>query len=157
MTPDGAFGTQTQNSVISFQKTYGLAETGVVDRGVWNAIQSVYYNILASLDYKFEEGGTLPYPGRVLVLGSSGDDVRALQEYLNFIANTYTDIPKVNVDGSFGEATERAVIAFNTRFDIPGAENRVTPQSWKAITDIYEDLYLGGLVREGQYPGYTIQ
>ncbi len=157
VTPDGSFGEATQNSVISFQRTYGLPTDGIVDRTVWNSIQSTYYNILASLVYEFDEGVILPFPGRVLVLGASGEDVRALQEYLNFISNTYTQIPKVNVDGSFGEATERAVIEFNRLFGIPGEENRVTAQTWNALTSIYEDLYIGGFVREGQYPGYIIE
>ena len=156
VTPDGSFGQSTLDSVISFQKTYGLTQTGVVDRAVWNSIQSTYYNILSGINYEFTEGATLPFPGRVLILGTSGEDVRALQEYLNYIANTYTEIPKINVDGSFGEATERAVIAFNNLFDIPGENTRVTAQTWNALTDIYEDLYIGGFVREGQYPGYTL-
>lgn len=154
--PDGIFGQQTEDSVLSFQRTYGLTQSGTVDRAVWNSIQSTYYNILGSLDYQFNEGATLPYPGRVLTLGASGEDVRALQEYLNFVGRTYTEIPRLNVDGSFGEATERAVIAFNRLFGIPTDENRVTVQTWDALTELYEDLYIGSRVREGQYPGYTI-
>lgn len=156
ITPDGSFGQETLDSVISFQKTYGLTESGIVDRAVWNNIQSVYYNILSSVNFNFSEGATLPYPGRVLTPGTSGEDVRALQEYLNFISNTYGEIPRINVDGSFGEATERAVIAFNTLFNIPGERNRVNAQTWRALTDIYEDLYIGRMVNEGQYPGYTV-
>ncbi|MBQ9070467.1 MAG: peptidoglycan-binding protein [Clostridia bacterium] len=157
VTPDGSFGQQTLDSVISFQKTYGLPETGIVDRAVWNAIQSTYYNILSTIDYEFMAGATLPFPGRILIQGISGEDVRALQEYLNYVSNTYTEIPKVTVDGVFGPSTEAAVIAFNRLFDIPGGENRVTAQTWRALTDIYEDLYIGSFVREGQYPGYTIE
>lgn len=157
VTPDGSFGVQTENSVISFQKTYGLEENGVVDRAVWNSIQSAYYNILSGINYEFSEGATLPYPGRVLFKGSSGEDVRALQEYLNYISNVYTEIPKITVDADFGEETEKAVIEFNRLFSIPGEEARVSAQTWRAITDIYEDLYLGSLVREGQYPGYVIE
>lgn len=156
LTPDGSFGPETQSSVISFQKTYGLDETGIVDRAVWNSIQSTYYNILSGMNYEFREGATLPYPGRVLFVGSKGEDVRALQEYLNYVSNVYTDIPKVAVDGDFGAATERAVIAFNKLFEIPGDNARVTAQTWKALTSIYEDLYIGNVVREGQYPGYVI-
>lgn len=156
LTPDGSFGESTENSVISFQQTYGLTPDGVVDRAVWNAIQNTYYNILGSLEYEFREGVTLPFPGRVLILGTTGEDVRALQEYLNYIGRTYTEIPEINVDGVFGAETERAVIAFNRLFGIPGEENRVTAQTWNAVTNIYEDLYIGNIVREGQYPGYEI-
>ena len=155
--PDGSFGTETQNSVISFQKTYGLEQNGVVDRNVWNSIQSAYYNILSGINYEFSEGVALPYPGRVLFVGESGEDVRALQEYLNYISNVYTEIPKVTADGVFGQQTETAVIAFNRLFEIPGDETRVSAQTWRALTSIYEDIYIGSFVREGQYPGYTVQ
>ena len=155
--PDGTFGTETQASVISFQKTYGLEQTGTVDRSVWNSIQSTYYNILSGINYEFREGATLPYPGRVLFIGATGEDVRALQEYLNYLSGVYTEIPKITVDGDFGDATERAVIAFNRLFDIPGDNTRVTAQTWKTLTSVYEDLYIGNIVREGQYPGYVIE
>ncbi|MBE6537768.1 MAG: spore cortex-lytic protein, partial [Ruminococcaceae bacterium] len=155
--PDGSFGQETKNSVISFQKTYGLSETGVVDRAVWNSIQSTYYNILSGVDYQFSEGVALPYPGRVLFIGAEGEDVRALQEYLNYVGNVYTEIPRITVDGVFGEDTERAVVEFNRLFEIPGEESRVTAQTWRALTSIYEDLYIGSFVREGQYPGYIIE
>ena len=157
VTPDGSFGAETENSVISFQKTYGLEESGRVDRAVWNAIQSTYYNILSGLNYEFSEGVALPYPGRVLFRGLSGEDVRALQEYLNYIRGVYTEIPAVTVDGDFGDETERAVTAFNRLFEIPGDNARVTAQTWRALTSIYEDLYIGSYVREGQYPGYTLE
>ena len=155
--PDGSFGEQTRNAVISFQKTYGLEQTGIVDRAVWNSIQSTYYNILSGVNYEFTEGATLPFSGRVLFLGESGEDVRAMQEYLNYISSVYTEIPRVEADGVFGPATESAVIAFNKIFEIPGDNRRLTAQGWRALTSIYEDLYLGRFVREGQYPGYTIE
>lgn len=154
--PDGVFGSETQNSVISFQKTYGLEPTGVVDRVVWNSIQSTYYNVLSGINYEFSEGVALPYPGRVLFKGLSGEDVRALQEYLNYIRRVYTEIPVLTPDGDFGEETEKAVIAFNRLFEIPGDDSRVSAQTWRALTSIYEDLYIGSYVREGQYPGYVI-
>ena len=155
--PDGSFGMATEDSVKSFQTYYGLVPNGIVDRGAWNAIQSVYYDILSTIDYEFREGVALPFPGRVLIKGSQGEDVRALQEYLNYISNTYNEIPKLTVDGDFGEKTEDAVVVFNTLFDIPSDKRRVTAQTWNALTDIYEDLYIGSFVREGQYPGYTLQ
>jgi peptidoglycan hydrolase-like protein with peptidoglycan-binding domain len=155
--PDGVFGPQTEESVISFQKTYGLTPNGIVTRAVWNAIQNTYYNTLGAVNYQFIEGVTLPYPGRVLALGSRGEDVRALQEYLNYIGNTYSEIPAVSVDADFGTRTEAAVVAFNRLFGIATDEKRVTAITWDAITDIYEDLYLGSLASAGQYPGYVIE
>ena len=153
---DGDFGPGTTAAVKSFQKTYGLPESGIVDRLTWDNIENVYYGILRDLDYTFREGRILPFPGRVLRIGIEGDDVRALQEYLNYISNTYTAIPKVTVDGSFGEATATAVREFKRIFGYSDENERVTPQIWNAITSIYDDLYNGNTVNENQYPGEEI-
>ena len=153
---DGAFGANTESSVLSYQKTYGFTENGVVDEVLWNSIQNTYYSLLSSIDYRFREGDTLPFPGRVLRIGIAGEDVRALQQYLNFISETYTQIPRISVDGDYGEATARAVRAFKELFNIPGDPERVSLQTWYAITSVYEDLYRGNTVNSGQFPGYEI-
>ncbi len=153
---DGDFGQNTQNSVISFQKTYGLEQTGIVDEIVWNRIENTYYSFLESIDYRFNEGTTLPFPGRILRIGVTGEDVRALQEYLNFIADSYPGIPKVTTDGIFGNSTANQVRAFKEVFDIPGAPERVTPQTWYAITSIYQDIFVGRNVNDDQFPGYEL-
>ena len=88
--------------------------------------------------------------------GSSGESVVLLQEYLNYIAQTYTDIPSVTVDGQFGPATENAVRAFQEVFALTGPEGVVGANLWDSITNVYEDLYYGNRAAEGQYPGYTV-
>ena len=155
--PDGVFGPGTRNSVISFEKTFGLPETGVVDRALWNKIEDTYNSIIESIPFKYREGVALPFPGRVLRTGLEGDDVRVLQQYLNYISETYQQIPRVTVDGVFGPGTERAVTAFIELFEIPSSNpGRVSANVWRAITDIYSDLYYGSRVEDGQFPGKTI-
>ena len=153
---DGTFGEETRNSVLSFQKAYGLEETGVVNRAVWDEIENVYYSLLRVMPYEFSAGDPLPFPGRVLRVGIEGNDVRALQEYLNFIANSYPEIPKISVDGVYGQSTAAAVSAFVNLFGLPGNPERVSAQDWNAIVSVYEDLYRGAEVNSGQYPGYDI-
>ena len=153
---DGSYGPATTNAVRSFQRTYGLAETGVVDRQTWDKIEDVYYSIVSQIDFEFYSGRILPFPGRVLREGIEGNDVRVLQEYLNYISNTYHEIPKVNVDGVFGPSTAEQVRQFKEIFDIPGAPDRVNAPAWNSIANIYDDLYVGNSVNEGQYPGYEI-
>lgn len=153
---DGSYGTATANAVRSFQRTYGLPETGVVDRATWDRMEQVYYGIVSEIDYEFFGGRILPFPGRVLRQGIEGNDVRVLQEYLNYISITYPEIPRVNVDGVFGTSTASQVSAFKRLFEIPGSPDRVNAPAWNAIASIYDDLYTGGTVNEGQFPGYNI-
>ena len=152
-TYDGDFGPGTESAVKSFQRTYGLSETGVVDRLTFDTMEGVYYSLVERADIQFSEGRILPYPGRILSIGSMGDDVRSLQEYLNFIARSYPEIPTVVPDGVFGENTERQVAAFKQLFNLPGNETRVNAVTWNSITNVYDDLYNGALVNPGQYPG----
>lgn len=155
-TVDGSFGEGTRDAVISYQNTYGLTESGVVDEATWNSIENTYYSILSGIPYTFEEGLILPFPGRVLREGIFGDDVRALQEYLNYIGQSYPEIPRVTVDGDFGPGTREAVRAFIRLFGLSGNEERVTAQVWNSIINVYDDLYYGNIVREDQFPGYEI-
>ncbi len=153
---DGSFGEGTRDAVVSYQRSYGLSETGVVDEATWNSIENTYYSILREIPYEYEEGLILPYPGRVLRVGVFGDDVRALQEYLNYIGQSYPEIPQVTVDGDFGVGTRNAVTAFIRLFGLAGNEERVTAQVWNSIINVYDDLYYGNIVREDQFPGYEI-
>lgn len=150
---DGDFGIGTENAVKSFQKTYRLPENGVVNRATFDKMEGVYNSLISNVDFRYREGRVLPYPGRVLSRNSTGDDVKALQEYLNFIARTYPEIPTVTADGVFGAATERQVEAFKRLFGLPSGAARINAVLWNNITSVYDDLYNGALVNEGQYPG----
>lgn len=156
ITPDGDFGPGTDAAVRSYQQAFGLDATGIVDEITWDSIQSTYYQILSRFPYDFSDGVILPYPGRVLRIGVDGNDVRALQEYLNYISNTYTQIPKVGVDGIYGPSTASAVNRFVELFDLPNSSGRVNAQVWNAIINIYDDLYTGNTVNEEQFPGYGL-
>jgi len=138
---DGVFGEGTRDAVMSFQKTYGLSESGVVDRVTWDRIERVYQDLLSEIPFEYSPGTILPFPGRVLREGIIGNDVRALQEYLNYISDYYTEIPKTTTDGIYGPGTASSVAAFKELFNIPGDPRRVSAQTWNAITSIYDDLY----------------
>lgn len=153
---DGSFGPSTENAVRSYQRTYNLDESGIVDERTWNSIEQTYYGILSGIPYRFEEGIILPYPGRILRVGVQGDDVRALQEYLSYISITYTSIPAVTVDGIYGALTASAVKAFKNQFGLSGNPERVNANTWNAIIKIYDDLYEGNIVNDEQFPGYGL-
>ena len=76
------------------------------------------------------------WPGHPLDIGSSGSKVRQMQEQLNAIANAYPALPKISVDGVFGENTQNAVKKFQQIFGLP-ATGIVDYSTWYEIQEIY--------------------
>ncbi|MEG1946947.1 MAG: peptidoglycan-binding protein [Lachnospiraceae bacterium] len=76
------------------------------------------------------------WPGEDLLIGSSGDKVRQMQEQLNSISRVYSSIPKVAVDGSFGPSTKEAVKAFQSTFGLP-VSGIVDYPTWYKISEIF--------------------
>ncbi len=76
------------------------------------------------------------FPGYNLTIGSSGDKVRQLQQQLNRIAQNYPAIPKVTVDGIYGQGTADAVRVFQKVFGLPQSGITDFP-TWYEISRIY--------------------
>ncbi len=76
------------------------------------------------------------FPGRNLQVGSSGAAVRTIQEQLNAISNNFPAIPKVRVDGVYGQNTRTAVQAFQRIFNLP-PNGIVDYPTWYSISDIF--------------------
>jgi peptidoglycan hydrolase-like protein with peptidoglycan-binding domain len=155
-TVDGIFGLRTENAVRKFQEVFNLTPDGVVGELTWDRLYNVYLGLIDVTAYEELDGLALPFPGRNLQPGDTGDDVRALQQYLNYIARSYPNIPTITVDGAFGPATAQAVDAFEEQFGLPDARDVVNAAVWNAITRVYDDLYLSHQTSEGQNPGYTV-
>lgn len=81
-------------------------------------------------------GSPSSYPGRALTIGDSGESVRMAQEFLNAIAKNYPLIPKVSVDGVFGDTTAEAVKVFQGVFNLPKT-GIIDYATWYKISDIY--------------------
>lgn len=75
------------------------------------------------------------YPGTPVRLGDTGDAVIAIQRSLNEISNNYPRIPKVSVDGIFGESTENAVKTLQSIFNL-------TPDGVVGLATWYKIVYL---------------
>ncbi|MBE6596457.1 MAG: spore cortex-lytic protein [Ruminococcaceae bacterium] len=150
---DGIYGPATESAVRSAQRLFGLPETGIFDLNTWEAIYRTYLGFIETIPVKYVEGNTIPYPGVPLRLGASSDSVSLLQEYLNYISDTFTEIPSLPVTGYFGSQTDAAVRAFQELFGITPT-GTVGATTWFAITSIYSDLYNGSRLGEGQYPGF---
>lgn len=149
----GYFGENTERSVKSFQRVFGLPQTGEVDRATRNDLYRAYKGIVESVPPKYT--AVALYPGTVLREGDSGESVRIIQEYLTLINRTYPNIPAVNNTGYFGPVTKRSVIEFQKQFGI-NPSGLIGAVTWDKIAEIYSDLKYGFDKRPYQNPGYTI-
>jgi peptidoglycan hydrolase-like protein with peptidoglycan-binding domain len=87
---DGSFGPLTEGRLKEYQKSKGLAVTGVADTAVWNTL----LGRSSGGGYDLSE-----YVNTTLRQGSTGEAVKALQQAIGGLA----------VDGSFGPLTEARV------------------------------------------------
>lgn len=152
---DGVYGDATENAVSGFQQTYGLPVNGIIDERTYARIFDVYNALILSLPDSLFEGTARPYPGYILSVGISNRYVTYLQEYLTAISEVFDSVPAPEINGTFDEATERSVMAVQelAGIDVTGQVNSVT---WNAISDLYNAISAGSIVRTDQYPGYVI-
>ncbi|MBR7032086.1 MAG: peptidoglycan-binding protein [Clostridia bacterium] len=159
VTPDGEFGEQTEAAVRAFQRIFYLDEDGVVGRGTWYKIAGIW-NAVKRLSDLNSEGVALEEIFETLdglSVGSTGARVRELQYLLSYIAEFDESIPKMIVDGIFGERTRDAVASFQAAWDLP-----VTGEVDEATSDALFSVYRGILMAlpeefldaaRAEYPG----
>lgn len=151
---NGVFRDDTKRSVVEFQKEFGLTPDGIVGPGTWRKLYDVFYSIQEIMPPSPPVVPGVPtFPGTPLRIGSTGSNVLLMQNYLNTIAKTYPSIPTLVADGSFGPATQAAVIAFQRQFGLT-ADGVIGQITWYKIVDVYNSLSAGGTP---QYPGTPLR
>ena len=132
LTVDGRFGSNTRNAVIRFQKQFSLNPDGVIGRLTWNSILAV--------DNALQTGNptdvTTRYSG-LLTTGSSGDQVRFLQSYLNKIREANNHMwPTLTVDGIYGRNTALAVSGFQAANNLK-VDGKAGQSTWNAVVPAF--------------------
>ena len=128
----GVFDAETERAVRAFQETYGLTVDGIVGRQTWNKLTSVYNDIVSSLPADYQTVLGTVFPGKMIVLGDTGDSVRIIQENLNNISEYDPAVPKVNVTGVYDDATLSAVAVLQAQIGRE-ATGAVDPIIWSEI------------------------
>ena len=113
-------------------------------------LEYYYGNDISIVENAPISANVLSYPGVPLKLGSSGNDVRLLQQQLNRISGNYPAIPKIkNINGIFGKDTEEAVKEFQRVFNLT-PDGIVGKSTWYKIKYIYNGIKrLNELTSEG--------
>ena len=138
----GDFGLATEEGVKAFQKQYGLEETGIVDKEMWQ--------LLFELTEVAYAAAFSNYP--ILSYGSSGSYVRELQQKLKTLLY-YTG----EIDSFFDEETQTAVkrLQFHNNLTTTGIVNN---QTWNALNTLYgnlEECVTGSI--ENDYITYVVE
>lgn len=152
----GFFGPETKNAVIAFQRGKNLPQTGVVDNVTWNEIYREFRGIVSTV---FEGNSSqqtfIPFSGTTLRLGSEGEEVVTLQQYLNRIASVYNGISSVSVTGNYDEATMNSVMQYQREFGLRATGN-VDRTTWNSIGNTYLSILSSEDPQPTQYPGYDL-
>lgn len=110
--PDGNFTENTKNSVISFQRTYGLEPNGEVDSTTWQRIRDVNneLNRVYALPIAF------PVSGKRIIIneGDERSELYVIQAMLYAIFLVFPNAPDVDITGVHDENSMNAVIFVQT-------------------------------------------
>ncbi len=136
VTVDGYFGEDTENSVIGFQKTFGLEADGVVGAATWNQLYSVSTEIADTVEITSEEQR---YPGSPLREGATGRGVELMKIYYNRIARYYGNLPIVTENDVFDDEFESAIEEFQERFGLE-SDGVIGALTWTRIVELYNFL-----------------
>ena len=133
---DGKYGTNMTNAVRRFQGQFNLTTDGIIGEKTWNKILEVHTGVTVNNNTAVSSS----YPGYVLNTGSSGDSVRFIQSYMNYINSHYSyRWPLLSVDSKYGQQTKEVVKLFQTKYSLK-ADGIVGKDTWRKIISIFNSV-----------------
>ena len=125
-----------RTSCPNWLQQWGSKTLGEQGYNAIDILKNYYGQDIFLLGAKKVAGIPVSYPGTALQTGSTGANVRTIQEQLNAISNNYPAIAKLRVDGVFGAKTRDSVVTFQNIFSLP-ASGVVDFATWYKISDVY--------------------
>ena len=153
---DGIFGSRTEAAVRKFQEIFNLTQDGIVGPATWYALVRIYVAVTRLAELRSQ--GQRFYANSwattdPIEQGDSGIKVEHLQYMLSVLSAYIPEIPPLNIDGIFGNATRAAVMAAQRRFGLPQT-GIVDFQTWEEIYDQFSGIENTTLRGEENFP-YT--
>jgi len=134
---DGIYGPATERSVISFQRYYGLPESGEVDYETFTLLNEEY-EILIAKNASPEKAAdfTRSLSGDQAEYMQNFDLVQKIQMMLNTLAIIY-DYPYIEENGIYDDLTRQNIVIFQ---NINGLEESgtVDRKTWNRLARVYE-------------------
>lgn len=136
---DAVFGSVTSDSVKSFQRKYGLYESGVADKATWDAIYEAYLDSIKA----YSPPLSLPvFPrtpnGYELTLGDEYFAVSILKLILNELRIIYDSFLPLKPNVTYDEDTQNNVIEFQRINSLPMTGN-TDKATWDSLVNAYTD------------------
>lgn len=126
-------GTTTTCNGLSQWGTVDLANAGQIP---FEILQNYYGDDIEIVRDAFVGEAQDSYPGMPIKIGDTGKYPSVIQIELNRISQNYPKIPKVEVDGRYGEQTAEAVRVFQEIFNLEPT-GIVDKDTWYRLVRIY--------------------
>jgi peptidoglycan hydrolase-like protein with peptidoglycan-binding domain len=137
---DGYYGEDTEAAVRTFQRTFNLPVTGIIDQSTWYRITNIY-GAVTKLSELASEGIQLSQwadiSSEVYLEGDVRPGVEIIQYGLEVLSTYYPTIPDVAITGIFDSQTRDAIIEFQKTMNLPLTGN-ITPETYRIL---YDNVY----------------
>lgn len=133
--PDGIFAAETTDAVKSFQRKYGLSETGIIDFETWELIKSKNSEAVFAASEPIQivriTNEDLP-----LRKGMDNTLVYTLHLMLNSAAQRYDNFTPLPLQSLFDENTEREVRRWQRVISVEES-GEVDKTTWNYLAEFY--------------------
>lgn len=135
---DGVFGGGTLDSVVSFQRAYGLDADGIVGEVTWNRLVEVYNGINDNVNVPTVDVGiTLrDYPGTPLREGERSENVTYVKRLINALSNVYGELTPIDVNEDYNTALTDNIRTFQRLLSLEET-GIVDERTWNYLNELY--------------------
>jgi len=135
---------QTRDAVLQYQKTMGLAQTGIANEETINSIYMTIMGILEAIPPEEVYIPVLKWPGIIYSLGHESPGVYVIQEMLSYISLIIPAIPYIEPNGIYDETTRNAVTVFQNLNGLDPT-GTVDERTWNLIVSVYRQQRYSGI------------
>ncbi len=131
---NGVFTPSMESAVKTFQKTFNLPPTGVVDKGTWYRIRSIYVAVrkLAELSSQGMFTASVPRGTPEDLTELVIPRVQLVQYYLNVLSAYYETITPVEINGVLNTETRNSIIEFQNTMSL-ASTGLIDNDTWERI------------------------